>query len=271
MAADEQREAAEIPETTSTGPSAEITADVGAVAGNADWHPLEQRVGWRFQQRQLLLESLTHRSYAFESPDQGLVPNERLEFLGDAILGFLSAEYLFRAFPTLSEGELTDARAALVKAPTLAGFARHLHLGDFLRLGRGEQRSGGRRREPLLAAAFEALLGALYLDGGLDAARRFLLPLLEQEAQRVIAAGRLKDDKSLLQELAQEHLGITPSYRLVAEEGPAHHRHYTVEVLLGSQVAGQGQGRNKQSAEQEAARLALKASGWLELPETHAL
>jgi ribonuclease-3 len=227
------------------------------------WHALEQRVGWRFGQPQLLLEALTHRSYVYESPDQGLVPNERLEFLGDAILGFLCAEHLFRAYPTLSEGELTDARAALVKAPTLAGFARRLQLGDYLRMGRGEQRSGGRKRDPLLAAAFEALLGALYLDGSLDEVRRFLLPLLEEEAQRVIGAGRLKDDKSLLQELAQAHLGITPSYRIVAEEGPAHHRRYTVEVLLGSQVAGQGQGRNKQSAEQEAARQALEASGWL--------
>jgi ribonuclease-3 len=227
------------------------------------WHPLEQRVGWRFRQPQLLREALTHRSYVYESPSQGLASNERLEFLGDAILGFLCAEHLFRAYPTLSEGELTDARAALVKAPTLASFARRLQLGDYLRMGKGEQRSGGRKRDPLLAAAFEALLGALYLDGSLDEVRRFLLPLLEEGARSVIGAGRLKDDKSLLQELAQAHLGITPSYRIVAEEGPAHHRRYTVEVLLGSQVAGQGQGHNKQSAEQEAARQALEASGWL--------
>jgi ribonuclease-3 len=220
-------------------------------------------MGWRFQQPQLLTEALTHRSYAFESPGQNLAPNERLEFLGDAILGFLCAEYLFRAYPTLSEGDLTDARAALVKAPTLAGFARGLELGNHLRMGRGEERSGGRKREPLLAAAFEALLGALYLDGSLEVVRQFVLPLLEQEAQRVIAGGRLKDDKSLLQELAQAHLGVTPGYRIVAEDGPAHQRQYTVEVLLGEQVAGQGQGRNKQSAEQAAARIALEASGWL--------
>ncbi|HEY7348196.1 MAG TPA: ribonuclease III [Ktedonobacterales bacterium] len=263
MSADQQRKAADTPEASEAGPAVEATVDSASVPGHADWHPLEQSLGWRFQQRQLLLEALTHRSYVFETPNQSLAPNERLEFLGDAILGFLSAEYLFRAHPTLSEGELTDARAALVKAPTLADFARRVRLGDHLRMGRGEQRSGGRRRDPLLAAAFEALLGALYLDGGLEAVRQFLLPLLEQEAERVIAAGRLKDDKSLLQELAQEHLGITPSYRIVAEEGPAHHRQYTVEALLGNEVAGRGQGRNKQSAEQEAARLALQASGWL--------
>jgi ribonuclease-3 len=130
-------------------------------------------------------------------------------------------------------------------------------------MGRGEQRSGGRRRDPLLAAAFEALLGAMYLDGGLGVARQVLLPLLEPEARRVISGGRLKDDKSLLQELAQAHLGITPSYRMVAEEGPAHNRQYKVEALLGSEIAGRGQGRNKQQAEQEAARQALEASGWL--------
>ncbi len=262
MAADDQREHAETGEASSSCPAAG-KPDSAPAPGETDWHPLERYIGRRFRQRRLLLEALTHRSFVFEKPDQGLVPNERLEFLGDSILGFLSAEYLFRAYPALSEGDLTDARAALVKTPTLGGFARRIRLGDFLRLGRGEQRSGGRQRDPLLAAAFEALLGALYLDGGLDAARQFLLPLLEQEAQRVIAGGRLKDDKSLLQELAQEHLGITPSYRMVAEEGPAHNRQYTVEVLLGDQVAGQGQGRNKQIAEQEAARLALEASGWL--------
>src|SRR5215472_5008995 len=127
-------------------------------AAQEDWHPLERRIGWRFRQQGLLAEALTHRSYAFESADQNLAPNERLEFLGDAILGFLCAEYLFRAFPTLSEGELTDARAALVKEPTLADFARRLQLGIYLRMGRGEQRSGGHQRDPLLAAAFEALL-----------------------------------------------------------------------------------------------------------------
>lgn len=238
-----------------------------ADAEQADWHPLERRIGWRFQQQGLLTEALTHRSYAFESPDERLAPNERLEFLGDAILGFLCAEYLFRAFPTLSEGELTDARAALVKAPTLAAFARSLDLGNYLRMGRGERRSGGHQRDPLLAAAFEALLGALYLDGALEVARKFVLPLLEQEARRVIGAGRLKDDKSLLQELAQAHLGVTPGYRIVAEEGPSHRRLYTVEVLLGSQVAGQGQGHNKQSAEQQAARVALEVSGWLDSPQ----
>jgi ribonuclease-3 len=224
---------------------------------------IEQRLGIHFQERDLLLEALTHRSYIYETPAAGERYNERLEFLGDAILAFLSADLLFRRYPALSEGELTNVRAALVKTQALAGFARNLELGTFLRLGKGEERTGGRERDPILAAAFEALLGAIYLDGGLEEARRFLLPMLEAEARRVVSQRQFKDDKSLFQELAQAEVGLTPTYRVVKEEGPSHHRLFSVEVLLGEQVAGRGQGRNKQSAEQEAARLALEASGWL--------
>lgn len=223
----------------------------------------EQRLGVHFQERSLLLEALTHRSYIYEAPGMGEPYNERLEFLGDAILAFLSAESLFRSYPALSEGELTDARAALVKTQTLAGFARSLELGTFLRLGKGEERTGGRERDPILAAAFEALLAAIYLDGGLEEVKKFLLPVLEAAAKHVISQRHFKDDKSLFQELAQAEVGLTPTYRVVKEEGPSHHRLFSVEVLLGEQVAGRGQGRNKQSAEQEAARLALEASGWL--------
>jgi ribonuclease-3 len=228
-----------------------------------DWHPLEKRIGWRFHQHQLLLEALTHRSYVYEKPAPGLKHNERLEFLGDAILAFLSADYLFQAYPALSEGELTTTRAALVKTTTLADFARRLQLGEYLRMGRGEERTGGRSRDALLAAAFEALLGAIYLDNGLDMARQFVLPFLEEEARPIVSGGRFKDNKTLLQELAQAHLGITPTYRVIAEEGPAHSRSYTVEVVLGENPAGRGQGRNKQGAEQEAALQALEASGWI--------
>ena len=229
----------------------------------SNWHPMEKQIGWRFQQRPLLLEALTHRSYVYERPAPGLKHNERLEFLGDAILAFLSADYLFQAYPTLSEGELTTTRAALVKTPTLAGFARRLHLGEYLRMGKGEARTGGRNRDALLAATFEALLGAIYLDSGLDIARRFAQPFLEEEARPIVSEGRFKDNKTLLQELAQAHLGVTPTYRVIAEEGPAHSRSYTMEVVLGENIAGRGQGRNKQSAEQEAAQQALEASGWL--------
>ena len=262
MAVENEDTSAPMPDADSPQPSANALVQQSR-ADEQDWHPLEKQIGWPFQQRPLLLEALTHRSYVYEQPAPGMKHNERLEFLGDAILAFLSADYLFQAYPTLSEGELTTTRAALVKTPTLAGFARHLHLGEYLRMGKGEARTGGRNRDALLAAAFEALLGAIYLDSGLDMARRFAQPLLEEEARPIVSEGRFKDNKTLLQELAQAHLGVTPTYRVIAEEGPAHSRSYTMEVVLGENIAGRGQGRNKQSAEQEAAQQALEASGWL--------
>ena len=262
MAVENEGTSAQIPDADSLQPSADALIQEGHTDAR-DWHPLERQIGWRFQQRQLLLQALTHRSYVYEKPSPGLKHNERLEFLGDAILAFLSADYLFQAYPALSEGELTTTRAALVKTATLAGFARRLHLGEYLRMGKGEARTGGRDRDALLAAAFEALLGAIYLDSGLDMARRFVQPLLEEEARPIVSGGHFKDNKTLLQELAQAHLGVTPTYRVIAEEGPAHSRSYTMEVVLGEHVAGRGQGRNKQSAEQEAALQALEASGWI--------
>ena len=262
MAVENEDTSTQLPGADSLQSSADVPMQQ-AYIDKRDWHPLEREVGWRFQQRQLLLEALTHRSYVYEKPSPGLKHNERLEFLGDAILAFLSADYLFQAYPALSEGELTTTRAALVKTPTLAGFARRLHLGEHLRMGKGEARTGGRNRDALLAAAFEALLGAIYLDGGLDMARHFVQPFLEEEARPIVSEGRFKDNKTLLQELAQAYLGVTPIYRMIAEEGPAHSRSYTMEVVLGDTIAGRGQGRNKQQAEQEAALQALETSGWL--------
>jgi ribonuclease-3 len=227
---------------------------------------LQEAIGYPFQTVALLREAITHRSYVYEGMARGAVPNERLEFLGDSILAFITADYLFRTYPELAEGELTDVRAAVVKTPTLAGFARQVNLGSYLLLGRGEQASGGSQRDPLLAAAFEALIGALYLDGGLVAVHRFALPMIREAAQQVVTKRRFKDDKSLLQEIAQAHLSVTPTYRVVAEEGPSHNRRFTVQVLFGGEVAGEGQGRNKHAAEQEAAHHALQARNWL--PET---
>jgi ribonuclease-3 len=224
---------------------------------------LQETIGYRFQDVTLLREAVTHRSYMYEAMVPGVVSNERLEFLGDSILAFVTADYLFRTYPALSEGELTDVRAAVVKTPTLAMFARRMELGSYLLLGRGEQASGGSQRDPLLAAAFEAVIGALYLDGGLEAVRRLLIPVIQEQAHQVVTARRFKDDKSLLQEIAQARLGVTPTYRTVAEEGPSHNRQFTVQVLLGGEVAGEGQGRSKQMAEQRAAHDALVARNWL--------
>ena len=223
--------------------------------------PLEEALGIHFQNPALLQMALTHRSYIYETAGMGLSSNERLEFLGDSILAFISSDYLYRTFPGLSEGELSDLRAALVREETLANFAHEIELGSFLLMGKGEQSSGGSQR--VLASAFEAVLGALYLDQGLEAVQRFLLPYLEPLAQDIASKRLFKDPKSLFQELAQAQNGVTPSYRLVSQEGPSHQREFTVEALLGGEVAGRGQGRSKQAAEREAARVALLNRGWI--------
>lgn len=222
---------------------------------------LEAILGIQFHNSNLLTLALTHRSYIYESAGEGKSSNERLEFLGDSILALISADFLYRTFPDLAEGELTDARAVLVRTETLAKFARDIDLNSFLLMGKGEQHSGGGQR--VLASAFEALLGAIYLDQGLDAAQTFLLKRLEPLAHTIVRNRLFKDNKSLFQELAQAREGITPSYRLVSQEGPSHNREFTIEVLLGEEVAGRGQGRNKQSAEQEAAHQALLSRGWI--------
>ncbi len=225
---------------------------------------LEATLGHTFTQRQLLVDALTHRSYAYEFAAPGVVSNERLEFLGDAVLGVIASEMLYRRFPDADEGRLTQTRAALVRAATLAEFAERISLSPHLRLGRGEEATGGRTRELLVASAFEAVLGALYLDAGLEKTRAFLEPVLVTGLERVTALQRIKDDKSLLQELAQGRLGVTPRYRVINEEGPPHARTFTVEVTLGEFVAGRGEGRSKQLATQAAAHSALSDPGWLE-------
>jgi ribonuclease III len=222
---------------------------------------LEQILGMHFENPELLTLALTHRSYIYETPGAGQNSNERLEFLGDSILAFISADFLYRTFPDLTEGELTDVRAILVRTETLADFAREIELGNYLRMGKGDPTASSGQR--VLASAFEALLGAIYLDQGLTTVRQFLLPRLEPLARNSVTKRLFKDNKSLFQELAQAHESITPSYRLVSQEGPSHNRVFTVEVLLRDQVAGTGQGRNKQTAEQEAARAALLNRGWI--------
>ncbi len=225
------------------------------------YEQLEEVLAIHFKDPSLLELALTHRSYIYETPDEGRSSNERLEFLGDSILAFVSADFLYCTFPTLSEGELTDVRAFLVKTETLANFAREIELGKFLLMGRGEQHSGGGKR--VLAAAFEALLGAIYLDQGIEVVKRFLIHRLEPLAHTIINKRLFKDNKSLFQELAQARNGLTPYYRLVSQQGPSHNREFTVEVMLGEEIAGRGHGRNKQTAEQEAAYAALASRGWV--------
>ena len=221
----------------------------------------EEVLGIAFQDASLLRLALTHRSYVYETPGAALATNERMEFLGDSILALISADFLYRTFPTLTEGELTDVRAVLVRTETLATFARELTIGDHLRMGKGEQ--GTKESPRVLASAFEAVLGAIFLDQDLARVQQFLLPRLEPIATNIVEKRLFKDSKSLFQEVAQARESITPSYRLANQEGPSHNRTFTIEVMLGDTVAGRGQGRNKQTAEQEAARNALENKGWI--------
>jgi ribonuclease-3 len=222
-----------------------------------------EALGIAFRRPDLLRQALTHLSYVYERSrsTQAAVEqaNERLEFLGDAVLELLVSEFLYRRFPAASEGELTAYRAALVRTPTLARWARRFRLDEFLYLGRSEVPRPGRPvRERILAGAFEAVLGALYLDRGIRVVRRFLHRLLLEEAEGLIAIGQNENYKGRLQELIQDRLRITPVYRTIAVTGPAHQRTFTAEVLIGERPYGVGHGPSKRAAEQEAARRALE-------------
>lgn len=210
-----------------------------------------------FEDWSLLRTALTHRSYLNEHPDLDWDDNERLEYLGDAVLDFLLAEFLFKRFPAAPEGELTSLRAALVRRETLARLAQGIGIGQALLMGYGEAETGGRARPATLCAAFEAIIGALYLDQGLEAVRQWLLPIMERELEAACAEVADKDPKSRLQEKAQGLLGVTPRYRTVYAEGPDHAKTFTVEVTIGDMVCGVGQGPNKQQAAQQAALDAL--------------
>lgn len=217
----------------------------------------QSAIGLHFNDLSLLLRALTHPSYLNENPDRGLEDNERLEFLGDAVLDFISGEWLYHHFPEAREGRLTRLRAGLVRTETLARFAVEHRVNDAMLLGRGEEESGGRQREGNLCAVFEALIGALYLDQGINAVRYFVEPLFQPIVDEILANEAEKDAKSLLQEWSQATLGLMPSYRTLRSTGPDHARTFTVAVYIDSEECGRGIGRSKQSAEQEAASHAL--------------
>ena len=211
-----------------------------------------------FQAPSLLETALTHSSFVNESSSNAIESNERLEFLGDAILGFVVAEKLYQDFPNLSEGAMTKLRSALVRRDTLARIARAVRLGDFLYLGKGEEASGGRGKPANLAGALEAVIAATFLDQGAATTRNFVLELLSKELAKVVSQGMGIDYKSQLQELTQSRCQATPTYRLVAAVGPDHDKRFTVEVMAGDVVLGRGTGRSKKLAETEAARSALE-------------
>ena len=219
---------------------------------------LQETLGVSFHDLSLLEQAVVHSSYFNENPNYAPFSNERLEFLGDAILDFAIAEKLYQAFPGLTEGEMTKLRSALVRRDTLARVARAIRLGDFLYLGKGEEASGGRHKPANLADALEAVIAAVFLDRGLSAAGDFILRLFAEELEKVVSRGAGIDYKSQLQELVQAEKQPTPTYRVLESTGPDHDRRFTVEVRVGGAVLGKGSGKSKKAAETEAARLALE-------------
>jgi ribonuclease III len=220
--------------------------------------PVETRLGLTFSDKTLLERALTHRSYFNENPTHPLEDNERLEFLGDAVLDFIVGELLYHRFPEMPEGQLTSLRSAVVRTDTLAQFAREIELGQCLQMGKGEEDAGGRDRTAILCGTFEALAGALYLDQGLPQTESFLVPLIVPFVENILHDGGHKDAKSLLQELAQGERKLTPTYRTTAEDGPDHAKRFTVEAVLNGVAYGRGVGPNKQQAAQTAAKMALE-------------
>ena len=222
---------------------------------------LERKLNYTFRDPALLSEALSHSSYANEHRGSHLNSNERLEFLGDSVLGFVTAEFLFVQHPDLPEGDLTRIRAALVCEQSLYEVARKLELGKYLKLGRGEEAGGGRERTSILADATEAVFAAVYLDGGIGAASRLIHRVLLDAEKEEAVEERRRDYKTALQELVQRTPGRTITYQLVEETGPDHCRVFVMEVSVDGQVSGRGEGRSKKEAEQAAAKAALKLLG----------
>jgi len=220
---------------------------------------LASRIGIAFRDPRLLRMALTHPSYINEASAPLNDDNQRLEFLGDAILDFVVGDWVFSRYPDAREGDLTSIRADIVRTSGLAQFAREINLGDHLLLGRGEQATGGAARAGNLCAAFEALVGAVYLDQGIETARGWIIAILERHASSIDQRRSSKDAKSQLQELAQARHHITPTYRIVGAEGPDHAKVFTAQVLIGDRAFGSGSGNSKQAAEAQAARAALAA------------
>ena len=215
------------------------------------------RMGVKFSNLALLTRALTHRSYINEHPE-ALEDNERLEFLGDAVLDFLVGAWLYHRFPEMAEGKLTQMRTALVRTEQLADFAEQIQLGQVLRLGQGEIATGGRERPGLLCAGFEAVVGGLYLDQGIEVVGDFLEPFLEEAVDQILETGHPRDPKSLLQEWTQARGMDAPSYRTVSEMGPDHAKKFQVEVLVKDRVISEGVGFSKREAAKEAARRAYR-------------
>ena len=227
-----------------------------------DFAQFEESLNLNFKNKDLLREAFTHRSYINESNRSDLSHNERLEFLGDAVLELVVTDYLFKKYPDRTEGDLTSYRSALVNAVTLGEVARTLGMNEYLLLSKGEAKDTGKARQIILANTFEALVGALYLDQKYDGAEAFIAERLLPLTPEIVEKELWKDAKSFLQEKAQEEMGVTPTYKVVREVGPDHDKKFVVAVLLGDELVAEAQGKSKQEAEQGAAAQALKEKKW---------
>ncbi|MDO8552066.1 MAG: ribonuclease III [bacterium] len=222
----------------------------------------EDKIGYHFENQSLLQQAFTHRSYLNENRASGRQHNERLEFLGDAVLELVVTEFLYAKYPDKAEGDLTSYRAALVNTVSISDAATKLGMNEFLLLSRGEAKDTGRARAIILANAFEALIGAIYLDQGYEPAKKFISEQLFYKTDEVVSKGLWQDAKSRFQEIAQDKETVTPSYDVLSQTGPDHDKNFVVGVYLGEKRIATGEGRSKQEAEQDAARKALVAKGW---------
>lgn len=227
-----------------------------------DFSEFEKKVGVTFKDKDLLMQAFVHRSYINENPGFKIGHNERLEFLGDAVLELAVTDYLYRKYPEKTEGDLTSYRAALVNANMISDAASDLGMNEYLLLSKGESKDKGKARQYILANVFESFIGALYLDQGYDAANAFMAECLFDRIDYIVRKGLFRDAKSVIQEKAQEHVGLTPSYKVMKESGPDHDKLFTVGIYFGPELVAQGHGHSKQEAEQKAASAALKEKRW---------
>ena len=227
-----------------------------------DFKSFEKKISYKFKDQGLLQQAFTHRSYLNENRQPGRQHNERLEFLGDAVLELVVTEFLYEKYPDKTEGELTAVRAALVNTTSISSAATNLGMNDYLLLSRGESKDTGRARQIILANAFEALIGAIYLDKGYKPSAAFIGEQLFGKADEIVEKRLWQDAKSRFQEVAQEKTSITPSYQMLQQTGPDHDKRFVVGVFLGSEKIAQGDGRSKQEAEQAAAEKGLQVKGW---------
>ena len=217
-----------------------------------------------FKNKKLLEQAFIHRSYINENPSTSLSHNERLEFLGDAVLELVVTDFLYKKYPNYTEGELTALRSALVNAVIISEVATSIGMNDYLLLSKGEAKDNGKARQYILANTYEAYIGALYLDQDIDVVDKFVHKFLLPKTQEIVSKKLWRDAKSLVQEKAQEFVNITPAYKVLNESGPDHDKHFTVGIYFGSSLIAEGKGKSKQEAEQKAAETALKVKNWLD-------